>query len=105
MEKEDADSSFLAPTQKTNADPLNDDNEHAFDVNAPVDFDDDGIGADFVGSDDPFDNAEDGNGDVFMDDKREEYRAGVSVIKGKSRIFSSHVSNQEPIFKKKKGAV
>ena len=74
------DGSFLAPTQKTSlGDDKHEDNEHAFDVNAPLDFDDDGIGADFVGSDDVFDG---NDGDVFFDDKREEFRGGIIATKG-----------------------
>lgn len=82
LEREELDGSFLAPTQKPTSHDASDD--LVFDANAPMDFDDDGgIGADFVGADDFFDNDDANNGDVVFNDKRDEFKDGGILSKGK----------------------
>ena len=84
IEKEDG--TFVGPSNTTKVgDTIGDDGEHAFDVNAALDFDDDGgIGADFVGAEDGFDGD-----DVLFDDRREEFRGAILANKGKKTIFNN----------------
>lgn len=78
-EDEELDASYLGSQQPPPLDDLGGDEnnqEHIFDVHAPVDDDDQGFGGDFVGADDGMDNDE----DVFFDDKREQFK-GPTITK------------------------
>ena len=89
LEREELDGSFLAPTQKPTSHDASDD--LVFDANAPMDFDDDGgIGADFVGADDFFDNddANNGNGATGYNDNNK--RNDASLTTSNEGIICNH---------------
>ena len=83
---ENEDGTLVGNTTKV-GDIVGEEGEHAFDVNAALDFDDDdGIGADFVGAEDGFDGD-----DVLFDDRREEFRGAILANKGKKTICQNRI--------------